>query len=80
MTNPYDAGQVPEIRTHHRLRIARESAGLEQGELAALMGVSRNTVGNAENGRTTPRRILINAWALACNVPASWLTSGESET
>lgn len=34
MTSAYETGQVPPIQVHHRLRIAREWAGLEQGELA----------------------------------------------
>jgi len=51
---------------HHRLRIAREWAGLEQGELADRIGISRQSVGSAERGRSHPRRITLNAWALAC--------------
>ena len=58
------------------MRIAREFAGLEQEDLAARMGVTRSTISNAENGKGVPRRTTINAWALACGVPASWITSG----
>lgn len=43
------------------------------------MGISRQSVGSAENGRTKPRRITINAWALACGVPAYWLLTGDTE-
>ena len=77
MTTAYESGNVPQIEVRHRLRIAREYAGLEQSELADLIGVSRNTVGNAEKGRGEPRRIMINAWALACGVPASWILTGD---
>jgi DNA-binding XRE family transcriptional regulator len=80
MTSVYESGNAPPILVRHRLRIAREYAQLEQDELAALIGVSRNTVGNAEKGRVRPRRITINAWALACGVPATWLTDGVSQT
>ena len=77
MTSAYESGQVPPILVRHRLRIAREYAGLEQDELANQIGVSRNTVGNAERGHVTPRRIVLNAWALVCGVPVSWIITGE---
>lgn len=73
MTSAYEAGGIPEIQVHHRLRIAREWANLEQEELAERMGITRQSVGSAERGRTKPRKITLNAWALACGVPASWL-------
>lgn len=76
MTTAYESGNVPEILVHHRLRIAREYAGLEQEELAQRIGVSRNTVGNAEKGRGKQRKITLNAWALACGVPVSWIETG----
>lgn len=76
MTSAYEAGRVPEIQVKHRLRISREFAGLEQDELARLIGVARNTVINAEKGHNEPRKIVLNAWALACGVPASWIKTG----
>lgn len=72
----YESGNVPQIEVRHRLRIAREFVGLEQKQLAALIGVSRTTVSNAETSATKPRRILLNAWALACGVPVSWIETG----
>ena len=77
MTSAYEGGSVPQIQVRHRLRIAREYAGLEQEQLAEIIGVSRTTISNAENGRGTPRKITLNAWALACCVPVSWLTTGD---
>lgn len=79
MTTAYESGNVPHIEVRHRLRIAREFAGLEQKELAELIGVSRTTIGNAETGVVKPRRITVNAWALACGVPASWILTGEAD-
>ena len=78
MTSAYDQGTIPPITLRHRLRIAREAAGLEQSELADAIGISRNTVGNIEKGKlkTPPRKIIVNAWALACGVPVSWLIDG----
>jgi DNA-binding XRE family transcriptional regulator len=80
MTSAYEGGQVPQIEVRHRLRIAREHAGLEQDELADLIGVSRGTIGNAEKGRVQPRKIVVNAWAMACGVPASWIWTGKPPT
>ena len=77
MTSAYNQGHIPEIQLRHRLRIAREHAGLDQGQIAELMGVSRNTISNAETGAVTVRKIVINAWALACGVPVAWLLTGE---
>lgn len=77
MTSAYDSGRVPEIQVHHRLRIAREFAHLEQTELAERMGISRTSISHAESGRTQPRRITLNAWALATGVPVGWLMTGE---
>lgn len=79
MTTAYDQGTVPVIEVRHRLRIAREAAGLDQEQLADLIGISRNSIGNIEKGKlkTAPRKIVINAWALACGVPVGWLTTGH---
>ena len=78
MTSAYESGEVPPIEVRHRLRIAREYARLDQRELAERIGISRTSVGNAETGCVHPRRITVNAWALACGVPVSWLLTGQS--
>ena len=77
MTSAYNQGQVPVIEVRHRLRIAREYVGLDQDQLAQRMEVTRSTISNAENGHGSPRRSTINAWALACGVPATWLRTGK---
>ena len=69
MTSAYEQGEIPAIELRHRLRIAREYAGYERDELADAIEVSRNTIGNAESGRTRPRKLMLDAWALACGVP-----------
>lgn len=68
---------IPEWLLTDRLRKAREHAGIEQAAMAAWLGVSRNTVGNYENGRTRPRLIVLRAWAQATSVDLAWLT-GEA--
>jgi transcriptional regulator with XRE-family HTH domain len=77
MTSAYDTGSVPVIEVRHRLYIARDRAGLDQTELATMMGVTRSTISNAETGTGTPRRTTLNAWALACGVPVSWIINGD---
>jgi DNA-binding XRE family transcriptional regulator len=77
MTSAYEAGQIPPVLLRHRLRIAREFAGYEQDELAEIIGVSRNTIGNAEVGRVKPRKITLRAWAFHCEVPLSWIEGDD---
>ena len=76
MTSAQDGLRVPEFDVADRLRKARETAEYDQVKLAELMGVSRETVSNYERGRTKPRKIVLNAWALATGVPVTWLRDG----
>ena len=78
MTTANAHGNIPEIVLRHRLRIAREEAGLSVQGLAERMGVARNTVGNAEAGKGTPRKVVLNAWALATGVDIHWLETGKA--
>ena len=78
MTTANAHGSIPQIVLRHRLRIAREESGLGVSELAERMGVARNTVGNAEAGKGEPRKVVLNAWALATGVDINWLLTGES--
>lgn len=80
MTTAFETGRIPEIGLRHRLRIAREEAGLGIVELAERMGVARNTVGNAEAGKVRPRKVVLNAWALATGFDIHWLETGETPT
>lgn len=77
MTSAYNQGQVPDFQMRHRLQLAREHAGYDRDQLATAMEVSRNSIYNAESGRVTPRKIMLNAWALACGVPVDWIITGQ---
>lgn len=77
MTTAFNQGAIPPIEMRHRLRIAREYAGYSQGQLAAAIGVSPNTIGNAETAKVEVRKIVLNAWAMACGVPVDWIRTGE---
>jgi len=63
----------------HRIRQAREAAGLSQGKLAGRLRCSRPLVGQWERGTTAP-----TGWAeriaAACGVSAHWLATGQPES
>lgn len=58
------------------MRKAREAAGYNQRDFAEHLGVSHQTVTNAEKGHRAVRKITIKAWAMATGVPAQWLDTG----
>ena len=45
----------------------RDDADLTQGELAAKIDVSRNSVTNYENAATKPKWTTVQRWAEACD-------------
>lgn len=55
-------------------RKGTDKKGLSQQEFADLIGISRSSVIDYEANKTVPRRIVLNAWALASGVPLEWLT------
>lgn len=71
-------GAIPAITIGHRLRIAREYAGLEQSELADRADISRGSVVNYEQGYRVPRRLYLRAIAEATGVDLHWLETGEA--
>lgn len=71
-------GQVPEWRVQDRLKRAREYAGLSQVELSQLIGVSRATIGNAEQGVRELKRPALIAISFATGVALEWLENGET--
>ena len=75
MTTSVGWDSVPEFTVGDYLRKAREHAGLDQLELAADLGVSRQTVTNYEKGYVTPRKSTVMAWAMRTGVPVEWITS-----
>lgn len=77
MTIATDPGQrIPPSTLQNRLRDAREWRGLEQADLAAELGIGRSTVSNYERGITPPGKLVVNAWAVACDVDVEWLKTG----
>ena len=75
-TNPV-AGIVPTFTIYDRLRKAREVSGFDQASLAETIGVTRASVSAYETGRVArPRKIVLNAWAMATGVPVQWIETG----
>jgi putative transcriptional regulator len=46
------------LRLGNRLRVARAERNLSQGELAALVGVTRQTISSVETGQYCPSALL----------------------
>lgn len=71
---------IPHFTVHDRLRKARESAGLDQDQLAERIKRTRQTVSNWERGSTSLDAMnlkVMAAWADACHVPLWWIFSGD---
>lgn len=59
----YEAGRDLVIEQHDRMRLARMKAGLEQDEMAEILGVSSSTISNWEHGRVSVKTPFLAAWA-----------------
>jgi transcriptional regulator with XRE-family HTH domain len=68
--------RIPEWTQGDRLRKARELTDMGQREFAEHIGVSHQTITNAEKGHRTVRKITLNAWSLATGVSVEWLECG----
>lgn len=66
-----------EFHQGDRLRKAREHAGHDAKSFAELLGISRDALRGYERGKVTPRRPVLNQWALATGVPVEWLSEGR---
>ena len=81
MSTQAGTGIIPEWTVADRLRKAREATGMDAREFADHVGISRNTVSNYENGKTTRiNRPMLAAWSMATGVPAEWLATGKTPT
>jgi transcriptional regulator with XRE-family HTH domain len=59
----YESGRDLVIETCDRMKLARMKAGIEQEEMAEILGVSSSTVSNWENGRVSVKLPFLSAWA-----------------
>lgn len=67
-----DEPGVPKWSRGDRLRKARMYAHLEQDDIAAELGVSRQTVSRWENDDPI-KRAFAQVWAVRCGVPFEWV-------
>lgn len=68
---------IPAWTQGDRMRKARAVTGLTTREFARELGVSQQTVVNAENDHVAVRRTTLSGWSLATGVPREWLETGE---
>lgn len=57
----------PKLEFKNRLKEARTEAGLSQGGLAEMVGVSRNTISSIETGQFNPTARLALVLCIALN-------------
>jgi transcriptional regulator with XRE-family HTH domain len=62
-----------------RLRLAREQAGLSQGQIAKLMGMHRPTISEIEAGRRRVQADELAAFARHYRVAVRWLLGQDDE-
>ena len=63
-----------------RLRMARESAGLSQGQVAKRLRMHRPTISEIEAGRRRVSAEEITMFGELYGVDANWITEGSGET
>lgn len=71
-------GRIYEFGVKDRVRVARESAGYDQEELAQEAGLSRATISNYERGNTERKSGLLLI-AMATGFDRDWLRTGKTE-
>lgn len=72
-----DETNEPTRKVHERLKVAREYAGLSQGQVARLLGMHRPTVSEIEKGRRKVSSQELVRFAKIYDVEASWLIASE---
>ena len=61
-----------------RMRKAREAAGFDKVQMAALIGIHRDSVTRYECGTVRPKFPILAAWALASGVTIEWIEADKS--
>lgn len=76
MENAYD--ERFDFDRADRMRRALRVSGISVSEMADLLTVSRNTIGNWINGRAEPRPRDMRDFALKTGMPLEWVRDGIS--
>lgn len=74
------AQHIPEFDLADRMRKTLRDSDIAVHDMADYLDVSRNTVSAWINGRITPDRRTLIAWALKTGVPIGWLLTGQAPT
>lgn len=77
MTQAMTPHTVPAWSVGDRIRKARESAGLDQHQLAEITGIARSTISNYERGSTRPSKAYVKSIGLATAVDHVWIWTGS---
>lgn len=64
-------------RVAERLRLAREQAGLSQGQVARMLNMHRPTISEIEAGRRRVRAEELSEFSRIYEVPVEWLIGSE---
>jgi|SRR5581483_1812973 len=69
---------IPTWTVGDRLRKSRIHAGLEQADIARILGVAQSAIAKWERDERKPRDLLriVEGWAAATHVPREWLLWG----
>ena len=69
------------VRLTNRLKVARAERGLSQAELAAMAGVTRQTISSIETGQYCPSALLafVIAKRLGTSVEQLFALEGDSD-
>lgn len=62
-----------------RLKLAREQAGLSQGQVAKMMAMHRPSISEIEAGRRKVSAEELSQFAMMYDISISWLANAESE-
>lgn len=64
---------------NERIKQVRKALKLSQAAFGEKLGVSRDVINDAENGRVAPKEIFIKHLCTVCNVNEEWLRTGRGE-
>lgn len=70
------AGPIPPWTFGDRMAKARHYAGLTQTEIAARIGIARQSAVNYERDRHVPLEAILRAWVEVTEVDEHWLRTG----
>ncbi|WP_313539811.1 helix-turn-helix transcriptional regulator [Leifsonia aquatica] len=68
---------MPEVTPHQRMSRARLFAGIDQQQMAAILGRSRNTISAWERGVNEPPITAVAMWAAVTGRSIDWIMWGD---